>query len=565
VVSAVEETRRPRRSDAVTHGWQRAPQRAMLRATGLTDADLAQPLVGVASTWNEVTPCNMNLHELARKAAVGLRSGGATPLEFTTIAVSDAISMGHEGMRASLVSRDLIADSVEVMVIGEAFDGVVTLAGCDKSLPGMLMACARLDLPSGFIYGGSKELGHHRGKKISALNPFEAVGACAAGTIDREELEQIERAACPSQGSCAGMFTANTMASASEALGMALPFGASAGAVSRLRREIARATGAAVARLVVEGGPLPRDILTKQAFENAIAVVCALGGSTNAVLHLLAIAREIGVDLGLDDFRRISAATPQLANLRPAGEYHMEDLHRAGGVPAVMRELLEAGLLHGEPMTITGRTIAENLADAAALSLDDRDVVRRAEEPLAEHGGLAVLRGNLAPEGAIVKVAHLDRLAHRGPARVFECEEDAMEEILGGGIVAGDVVVIRCEGPRGGPGMREMLAATAALQGAGLGGEVALITDGRFSGGSFGLMAAHIAPEAVAGGPIAALRDGDVVTVDAAAGVLSVDLDDAQIAARLAAWTAPEPRYRHGALAKYARLASSASAGASCR
>jgi dihydroxy-acid dehydratase len=550
---------------AVTEGFSRTGHRAFLRAVGLTDEDWEKPMLGVASTNNAVTPCNMHLGQLADQAALGARLGGAVPLGFTTIAVSDAIAMGHEGMRASLVSRDVIADSVELMAIGEALDGLVTIAGCDKSLPGMLMACARLNLPAVFVYGGSSEPGFHRGHEISALDPFEAVGAYAAGRMSAEELRELERAACPGAGSCAGMYTANTMASVAEALGMSLPGGASPSAVSARRREIARLSGEAAARIALEGGPLPRAILTRKAFENAIAVVCALGGSTNAVLHLLALSIEAGVELDLDDFAAISRRTPQLANLRPAGPYLMRDLDRLGGVPAVMRELLDAGLLHGDAMTVTGRTVAENLGEVDTSRFDtDQKVAVRMRDAAGRPSGLSILRGNIAPEGAVLKSAHLKRLKLTGPAQVFDAEELAMQAILDGRIRAGDVVVIRYEGPRGGPGMREMLSPTSAIQGAGLGGEVALVTDGRFSGGSFGLMAAHVAPEAAVGGPIAALHDGDIITIDVEAGRLSVDLNDEELKERLATWQPPAPRYVRGALAKYARMASSAARGASC-
>lgn len=550
---------------AVTEGFARSGHRAFLRAVGLTDEDWTKPMLGVASTHNTVTPCNMHLGQLAEHAVLGARLAGAVPLTFTTIAISDAIAMGHEGMRASLVSRDLIADSVELMAIGEALDGLITIAGCDKSLPGMLMACARLNLPSVFVYGGSSEPGFHRGREISALDPFEAVGGHAAGRVSAEELLELELSACPGAGSCAGMYTANTMASVAEALGMSLPGGAGPSAVSARRREIARMSGEVAGRIALEGGPLPRAILTRKAFENAIAVVCALGGSTNAVLHLLALSIEVGVELQLDDFETISRRTPQLANLRPAGPYLMRDLDRLGGVPAIMRELLDAGLLHGDALTVTGRSVAENLADVDNSRFDtDQKVAVRMRDAGGRPSGLSILRGNIAPDGAVLKSAHLTRLKQTGPARVFDSEELAMEAILKGGVHPGDVVVIRYEGPRGGPGMREMLGPTSAIQGAGLGGQVALVTDGRFSGGSFGLMAAHVAPEAAVGGPIAALRDGDLITVDADAGELSVDLSESELRARLATWQPPTPRYSRGALAKYARTASSAARGASC-
>jgi dihydroxy-acid dehydratase len=531
----------------------------------MTDSDWEKPILGIASSHNTVTPCNMHLGQLAEQAALGTRLGGAVPLGFTTIAVSDGIAMGHEGMRASLVSRDLIADSVELMVIGEALDGIVAIAGCDKSLPGMLMACARLDQPSIFVYGGSSEPGFHRGHEISTLDSFEAMGKYAAGLMSASELLEIERSACPGAGSCAGMFTANTMASAAEALGMALPSSAGPSALSARRQEIARLSGETAARLALAGGPLPSQILTLKAFENAITVVCALGGSTNAVLHLLAIAIEAGVRLELDDFDRISRRTPQLANLKPAGPYLMRDLDRRGGVPAVMRELLDAGLIHEDAMTVTGRTVGENLADVNLNDLDANDkVLVRISKAANRARGLSILRGNLAPDGAVIKTAHLSRLRQTGPARVFDTEELAMEAILARRIQPGDVVVIRYEGPRGGPGMREMLTATSTIQTMGLGDKVALVTDGRFSGGSFGLVVGHVAPEAAVGGPIAALRDGDPITIDAANGELSVALSAEELQTRMSQWQAPVPRYLRGALAKYARIAASAAHGASC-
>ncbi len=554
--------RRPR-SQLVTDGFERTPNRAFLRAVGMTDEDFGKPLIGIASSWNTVTPCNMHLDRLAQIAVGAVRSSGAAALTFNTIAVSDGIAMGHEGMRASLVSREVIADSVELMAMAEGFDALVTIAGCDKSLPGMLMACARLNLPAVFVYGGPSEPGYYRGQEISALNPYEAVGAFAAGTISAAELREIELAACPGPGSCAGMFTANSMASVAEALGLALPRSAGPSAMSAGRAEIVNRSGEAASRLALNGGPTPRQILTKPAFENAIAVSCALGGSTNVVLHLLAIASEAGVELTLDDFSRISKRTPQLANLRPAGRYLMRDFERVGGVPSVMRTLLEAGLIDAEPLTVTGRTVGQNL-DGIDAATQPNDVVRSMSDQRTRLSGLAVLRGNLAPEGAVMKTAHLGRLAQRGPARVFESEEDAMGAIIGHRITRGDVIVIRNEGPRGGPGMREMLAPTAAIQGSGLDRDVALVTDGRFSGGSFGLIVGHVSPEAAVKGPIAAVRDGDVVTIDAVSGVLEVDVTDVELKRRLVEWNPPPARYLNGALAKYARLVGSAARGAVC-
>jgi dihydroxy-acid dehydratase len=554
-----------RPSKAVTSGYERAPNRAFLRAVGMTDEDFEKPIIGVASSWNTVTPCNMHLNSLAEAARAGVAGKGASAgLLFNTIAVSDGVAMGHAGMRASLVSRETIADSIELMVVGEGFDGLVTVAGCDKSLPAMLMACARVDLPSVFLYGGSSEPGYHRGREIAALNVFEAVGGYAAGEITEGELREIELSACPGAGSCAGMFTANSMASVAEALGLALYGSAGPSATSAQRLALARQSGELAGRLATEGGPRPRQIMTKPAFENAIAVSCALGGSTNVVLHLLAIAAEAHVDLTLDDFARISRRTPQLANLRPAGKYLMRDLDRVGGVPAVMCELLEAGLLHGEPLTISGRTVGEELENVQSLG-PDQDVVDLFDQASAKPPAWAILRGSLAPEGAVMKTAHLDRHYHRGPVRVFEREEEAMAEILGGRIRRGDVIVIRNEGPKGGPGMREMLAPTAALQGAGLGHDVALLTDGRFSGGSFGFIVGHVAPEAAVGGPIAALRTGDVVVIDAREGKLDVELEEDQLRARLRDWEPPHGRETSGVLAKYAQLVGSAAGGAITR
>ncbi len=548
------------RSHEVTDGMERAPARAMLRAVGMTDADWDKPQIGVASSWNEVTPCNMPLDRLGKRAKDGVRAADGFPIEFVTIAVSDGISMGHEGMRASLVSREIIADSIECMMHAERFDGMVTFAGCDKSLPGMLMAAGRLNLPSVFLYGGSILPGHWKDQALDVVSVFEAVGACAAGTITENELGEIEKRACPTEGSCAGMFTANTMASAAEALGMSLPGSSAPPAVDRRRDDLAFESGEAVVQLLASG-IRPRQIMTKPAFENAIAVVMALGGSTNAVLHLLAIAHESEVDLELDDFNRVAARVPHIADMKPHGKYHMADLDRIGGVQVVLRELLDAGLLHGDCLTVTGKTMAENLADLDPPP-PDGDVVHALREPIHAQGGIAVLRGSLAPNGAVVKVAGLDSDRFEGTARVFDGEDAAMEAILAGRINAGDVLVIRYEGPKGGPGMREMLAVTGAMKGAGRGVDAALITDGRFSGGTHGYCVGHVAPEAVDGGPIAFVEDDDRIVIDAASHSLELDVDDAELQRRKADWKLPDPRYTSGVLAKYARLAQGAERGA---
>jgi dihydroxy-acid dehydratase len=548
------------RSREVTDGYERAGARAMLRAVGMTDEDWAKPQVGVASSWNEVTPCNLPLDRLAKRSKVGVRDAGGFPLEFTTIAVSDGISMGHEGMRASLVSREVIADSVELMMHAERLDALVTFAGCDKSLPGMLMAAARINMPAVFLYGGSIMPGQHNGRAIDIVDVFEAVGSFASGGIDEEELSQIERNACPTEGSCAGMFTANTMASVAEAIGMSLPGSASAPAIDSRRDDFAYESGKAVVELLRQN-IRPRQIMTKEAFENAIAVVMALGGSTNAVLHLLAIAHEAQVDLELEDFNRVAAKVPHIADTKPHGQYHMSDVDKIGGVPVVMAHLLEAGLLHGDCMTVTGKTIAENLADIAPPA-PDGTVVHPLSDAIHDRGGIAVLRGSLAPQGSVVKVAGIDVDRFEGTARVFEGEAAAMEEILRGGINAGDVVVIRYEGPKGGPGMREMLAVTGAMKGVGRGADAALITDGRFSGGTHGFCVGHVAPEAVDGGPIAFVADGDRIVIDTVAHTVDLDVDAATLEARRADWKLPEPRYTSGVLAKYAVLAQGAEKGA---
>jgi dihydroxy-acid dehydratase len=555
-----EHDRKPR-SHEVTDGFERAPARAMLRAIGMTDADWDKPQVGVVSSWNEVTPCNMSLDRLAKRAKVGVREAGGYPIEFMTIAVSDGISMGHEGMRASLVSREVIADSVETVMHAERFDAMVTFAGCDKSLPGMLMAAARLNLPAVFLYGGTILPGKGpRGEALDIVSVFEAVGSRAAGTLSDEELALIERSACPTVGSCAGMFTANTMAAAAEALGMALPGSASPPAVDGRRDELAEASGRTVVAML-DSGIRPRDILTKEAFENAIAVAMALGGSTNLVLHLLAIANEARVELTIDDFDRVGRRVPHIADMKPHGRFHMVDLDHHGGVPVVMRALLDAGLLHGDCLTVTGKTLAENLADLNPPAPDGQ-VVRPLTEPIHASGGTAILKGSLAPAGAVVKVAGIDTDHFEGTARVFDGEDLAMEAILAGSIQPGTILVIRYEGPKGGPGMREMLAVTGALTGAGRGGDCALMTDGRFSGGTRGFCVGHVAPEAVEGGPIAFVADGDRIVIDVPTRRIELLVEPEELARRRADWKIPEPRYRTGVLAKYARLVTGAERGA---
>ncbi|MGQ0823919.1 MAG: dihydroxy-acid dehydratase [Actinomycetota bacterium] len=548
------------RSREVTDGMERAPARAMLRAVGMTDADWGKAQVGVASSWNELTPCNLPLDRLAKRAKQGVRDADGFPLEFMTIAISDGISMGHEGMRGSLVSREIIADSIECVMHSERLDALVTFAGCDKSLPGMLMAAARVNLPSVFLYGGSILPGHYKDQALDVVSVFEAVGACAAGTLTENELGEIERRACPTEGSCAGMFTANTMASISEAIGMALPGSAAPPAVDRRRDDLAYESGRAVMRLL-ELDLRPRQILTKEAFENAIAVTMALGGSTNAVLHLLAIAHEARVELELEDFNRIGARVPHIADMKPHGRFHMTDLDAVGGVPVVLELLLDNGMLHGDCLTVTGKTMAENLAGLLP-PVPDGSVVRLLSEPIHTQGGIAVLRGSLAPQGAVVKVAGIDELRFEGTARVFDGEAAAMEEILAGKIKPGDVVVIRYEGPKGGPGMREMLAITGAMKGAGRGVDAALVTDGRFSGGTHGYCVGHVAPEAVDGGPIAFVADGDRIVIDAGAHTIDLMVDAEQLVARKNDWKMPEPMYTSGFLAKYARLAQGAETGA---
>ncbi|MGA1332552.1 MAG: dihydroxy-acid dehydratase [Ilumatobacteraceae bacterium] len=550
------------RSRDVTDGLQKAASRAMLRAVGLGDDDWEKPQIGIASAWNEVTPCNVSLRRLAEQSKIGVRAAGGVALEFGTITVSDGISMGHEGMRASLVSREVICDSVETVVHAERFDGFVGLAGCDKSIPAMLMAAARLNLPSVFVYNGSILPGAHKGNNIDITTVFEAVGACAAGTMSREEVDEIERAACPGEGACGGMFTANTMSSIAEALGMSLPGTASPPAIDSRRDSDARRAGEAVVNLL-KLGIYPRDIMTKKAFENAIAIVNALGGSTNAVLHLLAIANEAGVQLSLDDFNRIAAKVPHIADTKPGGRYHMTDIDRIGGVPVVMKHLLDAGLFHGDVMTCTGKTMAENLAELNPPA-PDNDVIRTVTSPIHAEGGINVLTGSLAPNGAVVKVAGLtkDQKSFDGTARVFDGEDGAMAAIMAGDIKPGTVLVIRYEGPKGGPGMREMLAITGALKGAGRGADCALITDGRFSGGTWGFCIGHVAPEAVDGGPIAFVHDGDGIRIDVPTKRLDLLVDEATLAERRRGWKPNPPRYTSGVLAKFAKLVQGADKGA---
>ncbi len=550
------------RSRDVTDGIQKAASRAMLRAVGLGDDDWVKPQVAIASSWNEVTPCNVSLKRLAARAKIGVREAGGVALEFGTITVSDGISMGHEGMRASLVSREVICDSVETVMHAERFDGFVGLAGCDKSIPAMLMAAARLNLPSVFVYNGSTLPGVHNGKNIDITTVFEAIGACAAGKMSEDELGEIEREACPGEGACGGMFTANTMSSIAEALGMSLPGSASPPAIDSRRDEDAQRAGAAVVNLL-RLGIYPRDIMTKKAFENAIAVVNALGGSTNAVLHLLAIANEAGVALSLDDFNRIAAKVPHIADTKPGGKYHMTDIDRVGGVPVVMKHLLDAGLLHGDVLTVTGKTMAENLSEINPPA-PDGEVIHPLSNAIHAQGGLNILRGSLAPNGAVVKVAGLsaDQMHFEGPARVFDGEDGAMAAIMSGDIKPGTVLVIRYEGPKGGPGMREMLAITGAMKGAGRGSDCALITDGRFSGGTWGFCIGHVAPEATDGGPIAFINDGDKILIDVPSLKIDLLISDAEMLNRKKGWKPNPPRYTSGVLAKFAKLAQGADRGA---
>jgi len=549
-------------SDAVyRNGISRAPARAYMRAMGLTDEDLAKPIVGVVSAWNEATPCNSRLNVMAGWAKQGVSAGGGTPREFTTIAVTDGISMGYEGMKASLVSREVIADSIELVMMAHGYDALVGVAGCDKTLPGFIMAMARINVPSVFVYGGSIMPGKWRGKDVTIQDVFESVGAVEAGRMTVEEQYELECAACPGEGACGGMYTANTMAVASEALGIALPFSASMPAEAPERTELLRWAGSRVMRLLADD-IRPRDILTKHAFENAIALVVAVGGSTNLALHLPAMAHECGIEITLDDIDRIARVVPHIADMRPGGRFVQSDLHAAGGAPRVLKALLDAGLLDGDCLTVTGKTMAENLRDLQFPP--DNGVVLPMDRPLEKSGTLVVMKGNLSPEGGVMKTSGVHKTRHSGPARVFEREEDAAAAVARRDIKPGDVVVIRYEGPKGGPGMREMLGVTAALSGQGLDEQVALITDGRFSGATRGFTVGHIAPEAQVGGPIALVHEGDTITLDIPERVIRLEVSEEELQRRLGQWQAPAPKYTHGALAKYARLVSSASKGAVC-
>jgi len=546
-------------SHTITDGRDRAGARAMYKAIGFTDADLAKPIVGIANTWIETMPCNYHLRQLAEKVKAGVRAAGGTPMELNTIAISDGVTMGTEGMKASLVSREVVADSIELVGRGHMFDAMVALVGCDKTIPGGAMALIRLNVPSVLLYGGSIAAGRFQGRDVTIVDVYEGVGANAAGLMTDAELKQLEDAACPGAGACGGQFTANTMSTVMEFIGLS-PLGAnSVPALDPQKDEVAYQCGEIVMDLL-KRGVKPLDILTRKAFENAIASVAATGGSTNAVLHLLAMAREANVPLTIDDFDAISSRTPIIADLKPGGRYVAVDVHRAGGIPLIAKKLLEAGLIDGSQMTPTGKTIAEEVAHVRETP--GQDVVRPVSNPVKKTGGLVILKGNLAPEGCVIKVAGVERTYHRGPARVFDCEEDAMRAVTAKSIKAGDVVVIRYEGPRGGPGMREMLGVTGAIVGEGLGESVALLTDGRFSGGTHGLMAGHVAPEAARGGPIAAVADGDTVVVDIEKRRIDMEISDAEIQKRLATWRAPEPRYKRGVFSKYAELVSSASEGA---
>ena len=550
------------RSGLVTDGLERAPARGMLRAVGMTDDDWVKPQIGIASSWNEITPCNLSLDRLAKASKQGVIDAGGFPMQFGTISVSDGISMGHEGMHYSLVSREVIADSVETVMQAERLDGMVTFAGCDKSLPGMMMAAARIDVASVFVYAGSTLPGNVDGQDVTIIDAFEAVGACARGLITKERVDQIERAICPGEGACGGMFTANTMATVGEAIGLSLPGSAAPPAVDRRRDAFAVASGAAVVNMI-KLGLTTRDILTKRAFENAITAVMAVGGSTNAVLHLLAIAHEAEVDLSLDDFHRIGSRVPLLGDLKPFGRYVMSDMDKVGGVPVILKALLDAGLLHGDVMTVTGKTMSENLEGINPPDVDG-DILHAIATPLSTDVGITILGGSLASDGAVCKTAGIGIETFEGPARVFEREQAAMTALQNGTIQAGDVVVIRYEGPKGGPGMREMLMITGAIKGAGLGKSVLLLTDGRFSGGSTGLCVGHVAPEAVDGGPIAFIKDGDLIRIDIEARTLDLLVDPAELASRKIGWKPLPHKFTRGVLAKYSKTVGSASKGAVC-
>jgi dihydroxy-acid dehydratase len=550
-----------KRSQAITQGVQRSPNRAMLRAVGFGDDDFTKPIVGLANGYSTITPCNMGINALAIRAEAALRSAGAMPQMFGTITISDGISMGTEGMKYSLVSREVIADSIETACNGQSMDAVLAIGGCDKNMPGAMIAIARMNIPSIFVYGGTIKPGHHNGKDLTVVSSFEAVGQFSAGKIDETELTAIEQKACPGAGSCGGMFTANTMSSAIEAMGLSLPYSSTMAAEDE-EKAISAEKSAHVLVTAVRNQILPQQILTRKAFENAIAVIMAVGGSTNAVLHLLAISRTIGVPLSIDDFEAIRGKVPVICDLKPSGKYVATDLHQAGGIPQVMKILLEQGLLHGDALTISGQTVAEILADIPSTPRTDQDVIRQWDNPMYAQGHLAILKGNLATEGAVAKITGVKKPVITGPARVFESEETCLAAILAGKIQAGDIIVIRSEGPKGGPGMREMLAPTSAIIGAGLGDSVGLITDGRFSGGTYGMVVGHVAPEAYVGGTIALVHEGDSITIDAPQRLLQLNVSDAELATRRANWQAPTPRYTTGILGKYAKLVSSSSLGA---
>ena len=550
------------RSGLVTDGMERAPARGMLRAVGFKDEDFAKPQIGIASSWNEITPCNLSLDRLAKASKKGVIEAGGFPMQFGTISVSDGISMGHEGMHFSLVSREVIADSVETVMQAERFDGMVTFAGCDKSLPAMMMAAARMDVASVFVYAGSTMPGKVDGRDVTIIDAFEAVGACARGLISQDEVDKIERAICPGEGACGGMYTANTMAAVGEAIGLSLPGSASPPSIDRRRDDYAVKSGAAVVELIRKG-ITTRQILTKKAFENAITVVMALGGSTNAVLHLLAIAHEAEVDLSLEDFQRVGAKVPLLGDLKPFGKYVMTDVDKVGGIPVILRALLDAGLLHGDCLTVTGKTMAENLKDITPPD-PDGEILKAVKDPLSLGGGITILKGSLTPEGAVCKTAGIGVDVFEGPAKVFEREQAAMDALENGSIVAGDVVVIRYEGPKGGPGMREMLMITGAIKGAGLGKSVLLLTDGRFSGGTTGLCVGHVSPEAVDGGPIAFVKTGDKIRIDTVNRTLDLLVDESEMNERKKSFKPLAHKYRRGVLAKYSKLVGSAAKGAVC-
>jgi dihydroxy-acid dehydratase len=549
------------RSQAVTQGTQHTANRAMLRAVGFEDDDFTKPIIGLANGYSTITPCNMGINKLAIRAEAALRSAGAMPQMFGTITISDGISMGTEGMKYSLVSREVIADSIETACNGQSMDAVLAIGGCDKNMPGAMIAISRMNIPSIFVYGGTIKPGHHNGKDLTVVSAFEAVGQFSAGKIDAAELLAIEKKACPGAGSCGGMFTANTMSSAIEAMGMSIPYSSTMAAEDE-EKAVSAEKSAHILVQAVRNKILPKQILTRKAFENAIAVIMAVGGSTNAVLHLLAISRTIGVPLSIDDFEAIRAKVPVICDLKPSGKYVATDLHQAGGIPQVMKILLEQGLLHGDALTISGQTVAEVLEHIPSTPRADQDVIRQWENPMYAQGHLAILKGNLASEGAVAKITGIKKAAITGPARVFESEETCLEAILAGKIIAGDVIVIRYEGPKGGPGMREMLAPTSAIIGAGLGDTVGLITDGRFSGGTYGMVVGHVAPEAFVGGTIALVNEGDSITIDAPQRLLQLNVSEEELATRRASWQAPAPRYTTGVLGKYAKLVSSSSLGA---